>query len=311
MATSGSTPGAAKSRGIGWRIACLLLSYVAIAALCNAAWHLLGLPPQMRHGVLDPGLMFLTSVILVGAVLAASALTLRLFERRPLATIGVPVSGPWVPQLLIGLIFGAMVPIAFFLIAWKSGHAHVSRVAVDAHYILRQTLPAFGAFLLLAFNEELLFRGYLLQAIAQRGGRHAAALITGALFGLAHAASGADVAGIGFTALGGALLAYLIMRNGSLWMAGGYHAAWNATASLALGLDVSGTATPGSWIATAISGPRWFSGGAYGFESSLITGLAEPIVLGGLVWLAPRLPVHRELLAFFERKPPGTQESSA
>ena len=130
-----------------------------------------------------------------------------------------------------------------------------------------------------------------------------AALITGVLFGLVHSAnSAANPQGLIFTAIGGVLLALLVMRNGPLWMASGYHAGWNATAALVLGLTVSGTTTPGSWITTTLSGPRWISGGPYGFESSLITGLAEPVVLGVLVWLAPRLPSHPQLRRFFEKQ---------
>jgi hypothetical protein len=85
-------------------------------------------------------------------------------------------------------------------------------------------------------------------------------------------------------------------------MAGGYHAGWNAAASLVLGLNVSGTIMPGSWITTTLTGPRWISGGSYGFESSIITGLAEPIILGALVLVAPMLPSHPQLRRFFEKQ---------
>ena len=142
-----------------------------------------------------------------------------------------------------------------------------------------------------------------MQVISQKTGRMIAALITGALFGLAHGGnSAANPQGLFFTAIGGVLLAWLVMRNGSLWMAGGYHAGWNATAALVLGLNVSGTVMPGSWITTTLSGPRWINGGSYGFESSIIAGFLEPVVLGTLVWMAPRLPSHPQLRRFFERQ---------
>jgi uncharacterized protein len=312
MTVSTSTESPRKPKSIAWRIACLLATYVAIAAACNGAWHLAHLPPQMHHGVIDPQLMLIAAVLLVGSILAASALTLRLFEKRPLSTIGVPFSGPWAVQLLIGLLVGSLVPLAFFLIAWKSGHAQITRLPFDARQALAETLPAFASFLLLAFNEELLFRGYLLQVTAGRWGRQTAAIATALLFGLAHITNdGVNLSGVAFTAFGGWLLAWLIMRQGSLWMAGGYHAAWNATASLALGLGVSGSSMPGSWIATTTSGPRWFSGGPYGFEASWITGLAEPIILGGLVLLAPHLPSHPQLRHFFDKQTSCSHEPSA
>ncbi len=296
---------APKPRALGWKIASLLLIYLLLAALANIAWRFVfHLPPQMQHGVLNPPLMLLTGVILLGSILAASAWTVNFFEHRTLSTVGVPVSGPWMRQTLIGLLVGSIPPIVFFLLAYKLGSAQVARVPIDLHQVLMQTLPALASTLLLAFHEEILYRGYLLQVISQKTGRTIAALITGALFGLVHGGnSAANPQGLLFTAIGGMLLAWLVMRNGSLWMAGGYHAGWNATAALVLGLQVSGTIMPGAWISTTLTGPRWISGGSYGFESSIITGLAEPIILGVLVWVAPLLPSHPALRRFFDKQP--------
>jgi uncharacterized protein len=295
---------AVKARGIGWKIAVLLLIYLFLAAIFNVVWHLLHLPPQMQHGILNPGLMVLTGVILLGSILTASAWTAHHFDHRSLATTGVPLSSPWLGQVLIGFLVGSVPPCLFFLAAYKLGSAQVARTPVDVHLLLAQTLPALIATLLLAFNEELLYRGYLLQVISQKSGRWMAALITGVLFGLVHAGnSAANPQGLVFTAIGGVLLAWLVMRQGSLWMAGGYHAGWNATASLALGLQVSGTTMPGSWITTTLTGPRWLSGGSYGFEGSIISGLAEPVILGVLVWIAPRLPAHSQLRRCFDKQP--------
>ena len=291
-----------KRRGVGWKISSLLSIYLLLAALFNVAWHLVRLPPQMVHGVLNPALMLLSGIILLGVILAASAWTLRLFEQRSLTTVGVPFSGAWAPQILIGLVAGSVTPLLYVAVAYKLGSAHIERVALDTNQILTQTLVALAAILLLAFHEELLYRGYLLQMISQKTSRMTAAAITGVLFGLVHAGnSAANPQGLFFTAVGGVLLAWLVMRNGSLWMAGGYHLGWNATASLALGLSVSGTSMPGSWITTTLTGPRWLSGGSYGFESSILTGLIEPIVLGTLVWMAPLLPSNPELRQYFKR----------
>ncbi len=292
-----------KNRGIGWKIATLFFVYLALALTANIVWRLLHLPPQMQHGVLDPGLMLLTGFVLLASILTASAITLHLFEDRHLSTVGIPLSSPWLRQIAIGLLAGSIPPALFLLVASGLGNAQISRVPFDLHRGLTQTLPAFGSILLLAFHEELVFRGYFMQLVSQKTGRAVAALITGALFGLVHGANSAsNPQGLIFTAIGGVLLALLVMRSGSLWMAGGYHAGWNAVASLVLGMSVSGTTTPGSWINTTLTGPRWITGGSYGFESSVITGLAEPLVLGILVWLAPKLPSHPNLCRYFDKE---------
>lgn len=301
---SAGPPTRVKKRSLALKITTLFLIYLSLAAIFNVSWRLLHLPPQMQHGVLDPGLMLFSGILLLTCILTASALTLRWFEDRPVSSVGVPLSSPWLQESSIGLLVGSIPPILFFLVARKLGDAQVSRVSLDLHHVLTQTLPALGSIQLLALHEELVFRGYLMQLISQKAGRTVAALTTGTLFGLAHGAnSAANPRGLIFTAIGGVLLAWLVLRNGSLWMAAGYHAGWNATASLALGLSVSGTSTPGSWITTTLSGRRWISGGSYGFESSILTGLAEPLVLGALVWLAPKLPSHPQLRRFFEKQP--------
>lgn len=296
----------AKPHGLTRKIATFLLIYLLLAVSSNIAWRLLHLPPQMHYGVLNPGLMLLSGVILLGSILAASAWSVHSLDHRPLSTTGIPLSGPWMRQILIGLLVGSIPPICFFLVAYKMGSAQVVRVPLHLHEVATQTLPALGALLLISFHEELLYRGYLLQSISQKTSRMIAALITGALFGLAHGGnSAANPQGLLFTAIGAVLLAWLVMRNGSLWMASGYHAGWNVSAALLLGLKVSGTIMPGSWITTTLTGPNWISGGSYGFESSLITGLAEPVILGALVLIAPSLPSHPQLRRFFEKQRPA------
>ncbi len=217
-----------RRRGVGWKIASLLSIYLLLAIFFNVAWHLLHIPPQMQHGILNPGLMLLSGVILLGAILVASVGTVHFLDHRPLSTVGVPLSGSsWVRQTVIGLLAGSVPPVLFLVVAYKLGSAHVERVPLDLHHVLTQTLPALGSILLLAFHEELLYRGYLLQLISQKSGRMVASIITGAVFGLVHGGnSAANPQGLIFTAIGGVLLAWLVMRNGSLWMVGGYHTGW-------------------------------------------------------------------------------------
>jgi membrane protease YdiL (CAAX protease family) len=126
-----------------------------------------------------------------GSILAASAWTVHFFDHRSLGTVGVPLSRPWLQETLIGLLVGSIPPLLFFLAAYKLDDAQVARVPLDLHRVLTQSLPALAATLLLAFHEELLYRGYLLQLISQKTGRMVAALVTGAIFGLAHGGNSA------------------------------------------------------------------------------------------------------------------------
>jgi hypothetical protein len=153
---------------------------------------------------------------------------------------------------------------------------------------------------LISSLEELVLRGHTLQLLAEGSGRWAAALLTGVLFGYMHAENpGANVAGLVNTAANGILLAWLVMRTGSLWMACAYHASWNITAATLLGMRLSGLDHAGGLLATRLSGPDWLTGGSYGFEGSVVIGLIEFAILCVAVALAPRLPGHPDLLPFF------------
>jgi hypothetical protein len=90
------------------------------------------------------------------------------------------------------------------------------------------------------------------------------------------------------------------MRTGSLWIACGYHAGWNICGGLLFGMRLSGIDVPGAILRTELLGPAWLSGGDYGFEGSLIAGIAELIVLAAAVVIAPRLPGHPKIRRCFE-----------
>jgi hypothetical protein len=135
------------------------------------------------------------------------------------------------------------------------------------------------------------FVGYPHQLLNEISRPWVGAAVTGIAFGLAHSGRpGANLLGFANTALNGVLLGWIVIRSGSLWLACGYHARWNLTAATLLGMRASGTSAPGSPFRTTLSGPTWLSGGAYGFEASILTGLTEAIVLAVIIRHTSRLP---------------------
>jgi len=157
-----------------------------------------------------------------------------------------------------------------------------------------------AATVLLAAWEELAFRGYPLQQLIAWTGQSWGALTTGVLFALAHSENpGANLPGFLNTAVNGVLLAWVVIRSGSLWLACGYHAGWNLMAAQGLGLVDSGIQAPGSLSRTQLAGPAWLTGGAYGFEASVLTGVLELIVIGTILWHARRLPLSVPALPYF------------
>jgi len=204
--------------------------------------------------------------------------------------------------MLLGAATGAFVPLFYAAVLGLSGHLRFEPGDALGRLLPALVLMLLGI-LLLSSMEELLLRGYVLQNLSVPLGPWPAVLLTGGLFGFAHADNpGADPEGVIFIALGGILLGWLAVRTASLWCVCAYHVAWNVTGGLVLGLTVSGMSAPVSLLRGHPSGPDWLTGGAFGYESSWITMAAEMISLGLALWLAgPRLR-HRETESWYRRR---------
>jgi hypothetical protein len=125
-------------------------------------------------------------------------------------------------------------------------------------------------FLLVAMNEELTTRGYLLFALTQAVGFWPAALILSTLFAAGHLSNpGEQWIGIAGAGLIGLALAWTVRWTGSLWWAIGYHAAWDWAETYFFGVPDSGTVAQGHLLSSVSHGASWLSGGPAGPEGSL------------------------------------------
>ncbi len=241
--------------------------------------------------MLQPLPLLATAASVVVIVLGTTQVCLRFFDRRTLATIGLPWDRVRCADIVTGLLLGAIVPVIVGGGFWTFGYAVIGPSHLSGPDLLQATLPMALATTLLSSWEELVFRGYPLQLFSEIGGPWLGAWVTGVTFGLAHSGNpGANLLGFFNTAFNGVLLGWIVIRSGSLWLTCGYHAGWNLAASSLLGMRDSGQISPGSLFSTTLTGPNWLSGGAYGFEASVVTGLAETLVLGMILTLASRLP---------------------
>jgi membrane protease YdiL (CAAX protease family) len=161
--------------------------------------------------------------------------------------------GPRAAIAELGLATPAVRGLGIALLASLPMLVVLMLASKDAMQFVPQTM--LSSVLLAAFTEEILFRGYLFRQLYRRAGWHflPAVLVTGALFGLAHAGTalrgGAlEVLGVvGITTLGGAFFSWLFLRwNDNLWVPIGMHLFMNAWWEL---FAVSTNAI-GNWNAT-------------------------------------------------------------
>ena len=141
---------------------------------------------------------------------------------------------------------------------------------------------------LVAFLEELLFRGVLFRIVERSWGSWVGIVLSALLFAVAHLGNGGvSVLAFAGTALAGVLLAatYLVTRR--LWLGVGLHFAWNYTLDAVFSVTVSGHPAKGLLQGT-LSGPEWLSGGAYGVEASVVALVVIAGASVGLLGVARR-----------------------
>jgi membrane protease YdiL (CAAX protease family) len=127
--------------------------------------------------------------------------------------------------------------------------------------------------IVVAFVEELLFRGYLLNNLLQSMNRWVALIISAALFSFFHGSNpDVTVFAIINIFLAGILLGLNYIFTQNLWFSIIFHFAWNYFQGPVLGYDVSGLKLT-TLLQQSVTGPQLWTGGLFGFEGSLLCPL--------------------------------------
>jgi membrane protease YdiL (CAAX protease family) len=267
----------------GERLRALWRVLLFLALTVGAVWgvgRLAALLPLPSNGAWGLGL---NSLVLTVGVLVASAVMMRVIERRPLAALGLPLGQETGRGLLVGAAIGGaymvVVIVAQTLIGWL-------RPAPDAGTLVDWFEMVGGLalfFLVAAAAEELLLRGYAFQVLVEGMGMAVAVLVTSALFALGHLWNpNIDAIALVNIGLAGVILAGAYLRTRSLWVAIGLHWAWNWVMAAVFDLPVSGIRFDVPGYDTMELGPDTLTGGVFGPEAGLVvTLLALPLI----VWI--------------------------
>lgn len=249
---------------------------VSAAATIAVAWL-----SEPFHGARTFGLFVSALATLVG-LLAGTWLTLAVFEKRPLAAIGLHAGPHASVEMAYGLAVGAAITAAtalvLFLFGWLS-FREGDGVLLEGW---RQAagLTAFVA--CAAAFEEILFRGYPFQLLWSRLGLPVALGLSAGLFALAHLGNpGLTPLAFVNLALAGILLALVYVRTRSLWLAIGVHAGWNWVLAVPLDQPVSGFVFGMPGYDVVETGPDLFTGGAFGPEGGLVV---TAVTAGAIAW---------------------------
>lgn len=235
-------------------------------------------------------------VLLVASLGETVAITLSVFlarrflDKQPIESLGLKLNLRAVVDVLAGIGISLLQMGAIFIAMLSLGWLTFTGFAWDFDplgLVVKNTLLFFLIFILVAWNEELLSRGYHLQTLASGLNLTWGVIISSAVFGLLHIfnpnATWVSAAGIFFAGL---FLAYGYVRTKQLWLPIGLHLGWNFFEGVVFGFPVSGLDIY-PLIRIDVTGPDMWTGGAFGPEAGLIV-LPALLAGGVLIWWSTR-----------------------
>lgn len=216
----------------------------------------------------------LQEAISFGAALLLVLAWVVLYERRPVASLGLRRPGRGVLTMLLGIVVGVVllsIPTLFLLATGAYEVVDAPAGATSGWSALPLLLVLLCFVLVQGGTEEVLVRGFLFQSNAVRLPGWLAVLLPSLVFTLIHGVLTKPLALTMILAY--ALMAtFLALRTGALWLVIGIHAGWNFAMGNLYGIAVSGLpahTTSAVFLRAADDAPAWLTGGEFGTEASL------------------------------------------
>ncbi|MFA7325325.1 MAG: CPBP family intramembrane glutamic endopeptidase [Candidatus Kapaibacterium sp.] len=179
-----------------------------------------------------------------------------------------------------GLLIVIVMNIIFILIGLLMGYEY--KIHENFYTYDYKTLLFFSFYLfIMAYLEEILFRGILFQTIRERFGDIIAIVLLSIFFSFAHYLNpNISTMGLMNIIIAGVMLSVLYITTESLWLPISVHFFWNLNQQLLLGSNISGIGSDITLFQlTAINNnSNWLFGGQFGIEEGLLTTILLTIL---------------------------------
>lgn len=216
-------------------------------------------------------------------ILLITWICLRL-RQQSLSNVGLKLNFSWCKQLGVGFVIGCLLIFVTAGLIWAIGGIDFSFNLQSSQSIM---LLGFYGFVLGAFLEELLHRGFIFQRLIDGLGVWPAQLLIATLFTLGHWGNPGmqgvtQIISSMDLFIGSLLFGLAYIKTGSLAMPIGLHIGWNWFQGNILGFSVSGYEANGLLSPVFNDTPLWLTGGEFGPEASIFSVLVGTVALTGL-----------------------------
>ena len=254
----------------GWRLAVHTVGY-NILLICIT----IPLVAPILYMGISPDNLLLNQAIALFAVTPSVFLATHFLDKRSLTSLGLKPDLWILADLLAGVIITFLMMGLIYLIEWSFGWVSFEGFAWQTNTfssVILNTLLYLGIFVLVGWNEELLYRGYRLQTLSAGLKPVWGVLFSSLWFGIVHLANpntDAKLFVAGGIFLAGIFFAYGYLTTRQLWLPIGLHIGWNFFEGVGFGFPVSGLDIYHLTHIT-VSGPELWTGGAFGPEAGLV-----------------------------------------
>jgi hypothetical protein len=201
-------------------------------------------------------------------------------DRKSFASLGLDTAG-YGAESLTGFFMGPALLGISSLLLLLSGRLQWTDVSWDP----RSLIISLGMLVLIAFSEELVFRGYILNNLLDTfSNKWIALAISAVLFATFHVTN-PSMSSLAFANLflAGILLGLNYIYTKNLWYSFLFHLSWNFFQGPLLGFRVSGLNLP-SLLVAETKGDWMLTGGDFGLEGSVLNMLVLVIAVLVLAW---------------------------
>lgn len=192
----------------------------------------------------------------------------RFIDRKKFIDLGFLLKNRY-KDILYGLLAGIVMMGLGLIILKENGDLTIDSIKFSGISLLQSLF----LFIIVALNEEIFVRGYILPNFMDSMNRYLALVLSSLIFTALHLFN-PNVSFLGITniLLAGILLGigYIFTKN--LWFAIALHFSWNFFQGPIFGFEVSGTKT-NTLISQTINGSEILTGGKFGFEGSLLASI--------------------------------------
>jgi membrane protease YdiL (CAAX protease family) len=212
-----------------------------------------------------------------------AALVMSRLEDRSSGAYGLPAASAFGKKFWQGIVLGLCEISLIVGLMWILGAYSFGALSFHGWKIVQWGFVWFLAAVLIALPEEFLFRGYTQYTLADGIGFWPAAIVLSLIFAAVHKTNpGENWVGVINIFLTGLLWAFTLKRTGSLWLAVGWHAAFDFGESFLYSVPNSGGVFEGHLSnATITHGRAWLTGGSVGPEASVFA--FATLALGAIV----------------------------